>query len=252
MHAAKRRSSPAVRDITYAGSAGRPVPAYLVLPAGLGPRPAVVFLHWLGPVRTHRTHFLEESVELAAGAAGPICLLPQLRFPFQDKPVGTADDHEQIVRQVEDIRHGVDLLASRDDVDSERIALVGHDYGGMYAVALAARDPRVALLVAVAVDAQFGTWFAEYFLDLPSSARRGYAAWFEASDPVRCIGRLQCPALLQFGGSDTFVPAKVAAEIAAAACADATVVGYPGTGHDMATDDVRRDRKAYLRSMLLS
>ncbi|MDP9442038.1 MAG: lysophospholipase, partial [Actinomycetota bacterium] len=50
---------------------------------------------------------------------------------------------------VEDARGALDLLAGRKGIDGRRLALVGHDEGGLVALRLAADDPRVRAVVLI-------------------------------------------------------------------------------------------------------
>jgi dienelactone hydrolase len=70
-------------------------------------------------------------------------LLPQGRFPWTIDPTGSAADIGEIEREVARLRAGLDLLAARPEVDPARLAVVGHDFGGMLAILAAAHDPRV-------------------------------------------------------------------------------------------------------------
>lgn len=57
--------------------------------------------------------------------------------------------------QVEDVRNAITYLASRDDVDAERIVLWGTSFGGANAIAAAAVDTRAK---AVVTQVAFGDW----------------------------------------------------------------------------------------------
>ena len=80
------RNGVSIQDITYlspiadrgagVGSDGVVVTAYLVLPPGKGPFPAIIYGHWCmpGSQKKNRTEFLEEAVVLAH--SGVISMLP--------------------------------------------------------------------------------------------------------------------------------------------------------------------------------
>jgi hypothetical protein len=69
-------SSPVGERSIAVGPNGGAVTAYLVVPAGRGPFPAVIFGHWCmpGSDKKNRTEFLDEAVVLAR--SGVISLLP--------------------------------------------------------------------------------------------------------------------------------------------------------------------------------
>jgi dienelactone hydrolase len=133
-----------VHDISYValagdraasiGPNGSTVTAFLVVPSGKGPFPAVVYGHWCmpGSAQLNRTEFLEEA--LAMARSGVISLLPDhviARPDFvQDKTELNTPQIDVLVQQIVNTRRGIDLLASRKDVDPKRLAYVGHSCDG--------------------------------------------------------------------------------------------------------------------------
>ena len=123
-------SSPVGDRAPAVGPSGGIVTAYLVVPPGKGPFPAVVYGHWCmpGSEKKNRTEFLDEAVVLAH--SGVISLLPdhvivhpgfvEEQTPLNEKQVWVE------VQQEVNLRRGVDLLIARNDVDPARIAYVGH------------------------------------------------------------------------------------------------------------------------------
>ena len=115
------------------GPNGSTVTAYLVVPAGKGPFPAVLFNHWCmpGSEMRNRKEFLDEAVLLAR--SGVIALLPDhvtARPGFvEDKSPMNRQQVDVQVQQVVNSRRGLDLLSGRPDVDSKRIAYAGHSCG---------------------------------------------------------------------------------------------------------------------------
>ena len=112
------RDGVTIQDITYTGSNGDTVPAYLVIPKGSGKFAGVIWGHWLmpGAANSNREEFLDEAVELAP--AGVISLLidaPKSRPNFKPTP-----DPVLVAQQVVDLRRGLDLLLSRSDIDASR------------------------------------------------------------------------------------------------------------------------------------
>ena len=69
-------ASPVGNRSTSVGPNGRIVTAYLVVPVGPGPFPAVIYGHWCmpGSEKRNRTEFLEEAIVLAH--SGVLSLLP--------------------------------------------------------------------------------------------------------------------------------------------------------------------------------
>jgi pimeloyl-ACP methyl ester carboxylesterase len=211
--------------------------AYLVRPSEPSGA-AVLFLHWFDPpeVNSDRTEFLAEAVRLAG--RGVRSLLPQQAFPWSGDPVGDDRDRATIETELTRLGAALDTLAAGPGVD--RIAVVGHDYGAMYGAVLAARDPRVRALAALAPDASWSTWFQAFWLTLPDPDP--YAALFADLEPVDAVGRVAAdrPVLLQFADDDFYVPEAVRDRFREAAPTATTTV-HPKAGHrlDLAALTVR-------------
>src|SRR6266540_4250282 len=151
---AKRRGDARVYDITYASPKGGVVPAYLVVPKGKGPFAAVIWGHWYwgnSAVR-NRKEFLDEAVALAP--AGVVSLLTDgpIARPghVENKDPLSEQEIADLVQQVTDMRRGVDLLLARKDVDSERIAYVGHSYNSVVGAILSGVERRFKTFVLMA------------------------------------------------------------------------------------------------------
>ena len=250
---AERRGDAVVHDISYRAPGQDPVLAYLVTPAKSShgaKHPATMFLHWLGEVNADRTDFLAEAVSLAS-QSGLISLLPQEVFPFDYGPIGDARDRDSIIKQVVQLRRGLDLLDQRHDVDTRRVALVGHDYGGMFASIVGAVDKaRIRSTVLVAIDSTWGNWFVKFFLDLPEEKVMPYLALFDTLEPTQYLGHLPRGGLLfQFATDDFFIPNALAQQIADGTNTPHVVKTYD-TDHSMDLPAVEHDRDAFLARTL--
>ena len=130
------------------------MPAYLVVPRGKGPFAAVIWGHWYqdGSPFLNRKEFLDEAVVLAASGVvslltdGPIARPGFVRDP---DPLGDAQINDR-VQQILDMRRGADLLLERSDVDSKRLAYVGHSYNAATGAFLAGIDKRFRAFVLMA------------------------------------------------------------------------------------------------------
>jgi len=150
----EKRGEVTVYDITYASPKGGVVPAYLVVPNGKGKFAGVVWGHWYwanSPMR-NRKEFLDEAIAIAP--AGVISILP-------DGPVarpGFVEDNTPLnvkqtvdmVQAVVDMRRAFDVLLSRPDVDSKRLAYVGHSYHATIGAFLSGVDRRAKAYVLMA------------------------------------------------------------------------------------------------------
>lgn len=74
-----------------------------------------------------------------------------------------------ITQTILDYRRGLDYLASREDIDMDRIGIVGYSMGGFHAVSLMAVEPRIKAAVGCVVPV---SWRADPILD-PANYVRG-------------------------------------------------------------------------------
>jgi pimeloyl-ACP methyl ester carboxylesterase len=248
---AERRDGVVIHDVIYAAPGERLVAAYLVVPDAAGPFAAAIFLHWLGEVDANRGQFVDEAVRLARTGPGLVSLLPQLDFPFASKPQGDATDKTRVIEQVVQLRRGLDLLVESELVKQGPVALVGHDYGGMYATLLGALDrARVQCEVVIAADTTFSNWFINFFLDLDADQAATYAPLFDGVDPVHFLGRgPEGGRLLQYATNDFFIPDQVARVVADAAGPGSTFRTYD-CDHAFGLPAAREDRDAFLTASL--
>ncbi|RNL96323.1 hypothetical protein EFE23_19465 [Micromonospora solifontis] len=239
-----------VRDIEIPVPGQPSVRAWLVRPQRTGGGLAgVLGLHWFEPGRASqdRTEFLAEATALAG--RGVVAVLPQLTFPWAGDPVGDARDRAAVTAQLDAVRQAYRRLLAEPGVDRTRTAVVGHDYGAMYAAGLAAGEPGLRTAVLLAPDTTWANWFDLYWLQLPEAQRAAYRAVFAGLDPVDLAGRLGAGAYLQFAAADRFVGPDTRAAFAAAA-PRARVSLYPGEEHDLGAALVRDDRIAWLADRL--
>jgi putative membrane-bound dehydrogenase-like protein len=259
--------------LTFVAEGTDRVPADLYLPttAAKGTRlPAVLALHQTSPRGTRdlagdgTNPNMGYAPELARH--GYVVLCPD--YPsFGDYPYDFAKDNyvSGSMKGVFNHLRAVDLLASRDEVDADRIAVIGHSLGGHNAMFLAAFDERVKAVVTSCGWTPFGDyyggriagWTSErymprlkdvYQLDprrVPFDFQEVVAAiaprWFFSSSPVR---------------DDNFAVAGVKKAAAAAqpvfdllGASERLQVRYPESGHDF-PPEVRREAYAFLDKAL--
>lgn len=164
-HSSVRKDGYTTRDGFYASPYGGNVPAYVVVPHTEGPCPAVIFMH---PGQGNRTTFLPEAETLAA--RGVVSLLLDAPFLRREAPkdmsdeqklaytVETVIDTQQLVQTIVDIRRGIDLLSSLENVDSNRIAYIGHSFGATWGGVLAGIEKRVKAYVLMAGFSSVSEW----------------------------------------------------------------------------------------------
>ncbi len=246
-----------VQDVSYASPKGGRVTAYLVLPAGSGPFAGIAFGHW---GYGNRTEFLPEAEMYArAGAASLLVDYPWVRpAPWRRTTArGFAEpevDRDVFIQAVVDLRRGLDLLASRGDVDPARLAYVGHSYGAQWGAILAALDRRLKTAVLVAgVGA-----LADIFLDskdpdiaglreaTPRAELARYLEVHSVLDAIRYVPHAApTPLLFQFARHERYLDLSAMERYAAAASQPKTVLWYDA-GHEVNHPRALQDRADWL------
>jgi dienelactone hydrolase len=150
----EHRGGITVHNISFASPKGGRVPAYLVVPEGMGPFPAVLWGHWYWPNSDffNRKEFLEEAVALAH--AGVVSLLPtgpnaRPGHVHDNSPLNEKQATD-LIQAIVDMRRAADLLLARNDVDAARLAYVGHSYNAEVGGFLSGIDKRFKAFVLMA------------------------------------------------------------------------------------------------------
>lgn len=228
-----------VADVTL-GAGDAVVEAYIVEPAS-GTRAGILFLHWLGEHRSDRTQFLSEARELAA--LGARCVLPAGRLPWVRDPVDANSDIANIELEQRRLKAALDALASGLP-KAAPMALVGHDFGAMHGLRLAARNPnRFKAAVLIAATPRWGDWFLRFWKI--ESDRHEYLRRLAPLDPVAVAGDLRAATLWQFSDRDYFIAPMSAVELARAAPGEPVIEWY-ASDHAMRSSKARASRRAFL------
>ena len=234
-----------VHDIGLPGGAE----AYVVEPTGGGDGAALCFLHWFDTEAPdgNRTQYLDEARELAR-RHGVVSVLPQGRFPWASAPTDAEADAARIRAEVASHRTAIDLLANRPDVEAGRIGLVGHDFGAMHGIVVAAEDDRIATAVFVAATPRWGDWFLPFW-PIPGD-RWDYLRDLSPLDPITRIGQIAPrPVCLQFARGDFYIADMTGLELHRAAGEPKEIHAYPAD-HAVRVAEARADREAFLLATL--
>lgn len=225
---------------TVFGEGDAKVEAYVVDPPG-APRAGVLFLHWLGEHRSDRTQFLSEARSL--GALGVRSVLPAGRLPWVPDPVDAETDIANI--EIEQLR----LFAALDGLAAglpagTPISLVGHDFGAMHGLLLAARNARrFKAAVVIGATPRWADWFLRFWkLDVD---RFDYLRRLAPLDPIAAAGDLKAEMLWQFSDRDYFIAPMSAVELARAAPGEPAIEWY-SADHAMRSSRARAARRTFL------
>ena len=129
-------------------------------------------------------------------------------------------------------------------VDPTRLAVVGHDFGGMLAAVAAAEEDRLRAVVLIAATPRWGDWFLPFWAI--EEDRIDYLRAIRPLDPIECIADAAPAAvLMQFGRHDFFIAPMSGLEFRGAA-PEGTVLNPYDAEHDMRLPEIRADRRAFL------
>ena len=203
-----REAGVKIREISFKGAAGETIPAYLVVPRGKGPHPAVIYAHGSGG---SRNDLLPSAVGLAQ--RGAVALVPDMRYSAarsrQALPQGidgvrVATDNE--IESVVEVRRGVDLLQSLPYVDKHKIGYVGWSAGARTGAITAGVEHRIRFYDLLAGGAEP---VSSYVVTAPKDNRAEVEDLLAKTDPLHFVA-LAAPSSLLFqdGRHDEVVPRK--------------------------------------------
>jgi dienelactone hydrolase len=241
------RDGATVHDITYAGPDGR-IDAFLIVPDGERPFPAVEFMPGAPGARYT---FFTEAMELAK--AGIVSLLPDppyARPPIKDVVVFKPSDRDGIVQEVKEMRRGIDLLASRPEVDPSRLGYEGFSWGGSLGAIFSAVERRVHSFVLMSPVPRLSTDMSK--LARERGVEGNLAVHKKAMEPIDALEYLPHAApgavYLMFGRQDTR-PSPADGKEVFAATSEPKKIGWYDAEHEL-NDPARADARAWLTERL--
>ena len=211
---------------------------------------AILYVHWYESesIDSHRSQFEEEAKEMAR--RGAICISIETLWSDRDFFLKRtqADDLQNSLEEVVNIRRAMDLLLSQPNVDPKRFAYVGHDFGGMYGVLAGSLDQRPNHYVVMASTPRFSDWYL-YLPRLEGEAREAFIREMSEIDPIRHVPNLSpAEVFFQFATDDFHVPKERAEEFFAAAN-DPKEIKWYDAKHGL-NEESTQDRKAWLQKKL--
>jgi dienelactone hydrolase len=242
----EKKGAATVHDISYAGPNGR-ITAFLVLPEGDGPFPAVLFMPGAPGARYT---FFTEAIELAdRGVASLLPDPPYARPPIEEVVNFTPRDREGIVQEVREMRRGIDLLVSREDIDPSRLGYVGFSWGGSLGAIISAVERRVGSFVLMSAVPRLSADMRQLGEE---QGAKDLAAYEEAMKPIDAVNYLPYAApnavFLQFGQLDTRPSPAQGREAASATSSPKKVQWYDGD-HEL-NEQALQDRATWLAERL--
>ncbi len=139
------------------------VTAYLFVPPGPGPHPAMVVLHEFNPSSTKSGFLLCRAIVRAQVEA--LMVVEPYSLNRTPSPNNRNDTHilsgnvpdmvGALSQIVFDARRGLDYLARRPDVDPSRMGIAGISLGGVMSGVVAGVDPRVKVVLTLVGGADF-------------------------------------------------------------------------------------------------
>ena len=239
----------AERGIRFDSAGGRTVSGVVVHGSGSGKHPAVLFVHWLGDEpTTNHTEFAHDAAALAK--RGVTSLLIDAMWSEKDwfDKRTTTDDYQNSINQVIDFRRSIDALLQEPNVDSSRLAYVGHDFGSMYGAVLSGVDPRPQWYVLMAGTPSFSIW---YLLGAKPADIPAYVAQMAPLDPGPFLARSSAKAfLMQFGNKDEYIARAEVGEFASYVPKAQRTLKLYDVDHSMVLPAATADRLAWLAQKL--
>ena len=123
-------------------SEGLTMRAWLYLPDGPGPHPAIAAGHGFTGVKEGFIHHDYPGVFAAAGFA-----VLAFDYPNSGASDGLPRGELDPIAQQREYRDAITYLIDRDDIDAERIGVWGTSYGGGHVLTVAAIDRRIKCVV---------------------------------------------------------------------------------------------------------
>ncbi|MEU5694490.1 S9 family peptidase [Actinosynnema sp. NPDC020468] len=236
-----------VVELKGSASDGYPVHGWLVLPEGEGPHPVVLAVHG-GPFMYHGWGFFDEA-HVYAGA-GYAVVLPNPRGS-----AGYGQAHGQAVIgafgtvDVDDVLSVLDVALAREDLDADRVGVMGGSYGGFMTSWLAAHhgerfraawsERAVNAWDSFGGSSDIGWFFADAYCGPSADAQR-------AMSPLTYAEKISIPFMVAHSEHDWRCPLEQAQRMFVALRrngVEAEMLIFPGEGHELTRSGKPRHRK---------
>ncbi|GMV98922.1 MAG: hypothetical protein AMXMBFR84_00620 [Candidatus Hydrogenedentota bacterium] len=207
-----------VVDFVYDSLPGMHVPTLMAVPKdGEGPYPCIIFLHGIGQ---KKGALLDIAGPFTRGGFAMVCFDQYTRGERALSDASTLQKAMGLRRRaalnVIDTRRLIDYLETRDDIDANRIYMLGASFGAITGSTAAAFEPRIKaavltygggdigkLLSSVSAREELGAWHG--------IVRMIAASYLAPADPIRHVAEISPrPVLVQNGTDDRLIPLDAA------------------------------------------
>ncbi len=217
-----------------APGAARQIPAYVFRPDAPGPHPVLISIHG-GPEGQYRPYF-SSTLQFIAGELGVAVIAPNVRGSSgYGKSYLKLDNGVLREDSVKDIGALLDWIETQQDLDEDRVVVMGGSYGGyMVLASLVHYSDRLAAGIESVGISNFVTFLTntqDYRRDLRRAEygdERDPAmrAFLEDISPLNQVDRITRPLLIAQGANDPRVPASESEQIRDALAEAGTPVWY--------------------------
>lgn len=236
-----------VQALSFASPKGGRVTAFLVVPPGAGPFPAVLVSP--GLFGTAEDSLFDARRRAGNGVASLLIDPPHTRRDGPRLIRCTSADRQPYLQYVVELRRAVDVLAARPEIDATRIGHAGFSYGAVIGGTLAGVERRIK---AFAITSGRGYWsktLRDECHQLSKAKRAAYVRSVSVLDPMRYVAYASPSALLiQNGTRDPFAPRAEVEAMRKRASRPSTVRLYR-LGHNL-SPAAFAEREAWLRAQL--
>jgi X-Pro dipeptidyl-peptidase (S15 family) len=181
---------------------GDPLDVFVVRPRGVAKAPVILYLYSF-PQDTDRfknDRWCQTVTSNGFAAVGFVAELTGQRI--HDRPVKewfVSELQESLATSVHDVQMILDYLATRSDVDMDRVGMFGVGSGGSVAILAAAADPRIKAIELLSPWGDWPDWLAKSSI-VPENERAAYLkpeflARVAPLDPVLWLAKLKAQAI---------------------------------------------------------
>jgi len=214
--------------------ANDPIDLYIVAPVGVKNPPVVLYLHDY-PTENEAYMRAEFCRLLTEGGFAAVGFVPALTGQrYHDRPMKqwfVSELRESLGTSAHDVQMVLNYLATRGDMDMNRVGMFGAGSGATIAILAAGVDSRIKALDLVDPWGDWPDWIAKAARipekERPDFLKPEWVANVAPLDPVKWLPELKTQKLrIQLVKDAAVTPAEVQQSIAVAAPANAQIVRY--------------------------